>query len=80
MPTYAEPGLTTKINSAERGMTTKAGDLTKDTKQDALRDRLPISKRGLERRHSEKSAWEEEFVANEATLIDFSGEDVYGID
>ncbi|KAI1030042.1 hypothetical protein LB504_010468 [Fusarium proliferatum] len=77
MPTYAEPGLTTKINSAERGMTTKAGDLTKDTKQDALRDRLPISKRGLERRHSEKSAWEEEFVANEATLIDFSGEDVY---
>ncbi|KAF5566053.1 hypothetical protein FPHYL_3966 [Fusarium phyllophilum] len=67
---YAEPG---KIN----GMTTKAGDLTKDTKQDALRDRLPISKRGLERRHSEKSAWEEEFVANEATLIDFSGEDVY---
>ncbi|KAF5657399.1 hypothetical protein FCIRC_13277 [Fusarium circinatum] len=72
---YAEPGLTTKISSAERGMTTKAGDLTKDTKQDALRDRLPISKRGLERRHSEKSAWEEEFVANEATLIDFSGED-----
>ncbi|EXK81848.1 hypothetical protein FOQG_13716 [Fusarium oxysporum f. sp. raphani 54005] len=76
----AEPGLTTKINSAERGMTTKAGDLTKDTKQDALRDRLPISKRGLERRHSEKQTWEEEFVANEATLIDFSGEDVYGID
>ncbi|KAF5710646.1 hypothetical protein FMUND_9425 [Fusarium mundagurra] len=76
MTTYAEPGTTTKIN----GMTTKAGDLTKDTKQDALRDRLPISKRGLERRHSEKSAWEEEFVANEATLIDFSGEDVYGID
>ncbi|KAL9572274.1 hypothetical protein ACKAV7_003475 [Fusarium commune] len=74
---YAEPGLTTKINSAERGMTTKAGDLTKDTKQDALRDRLPISKRGLERRHSEKQTWEEEFVANEATLIDFSGEDVY---
>ncbi|KAI3587412.1 hypothetical protein IWW34DRAFT_797476 [Fusarium oxysporum f. sp. albedinis] len=73
----AEPGLTTKINSAERGMTTKAGDLTKDTKQDALRDRLPISKRGLERRHSEKQTWEEEFVANEATLIDFSGEDVY---
>ncbi|KAH7226863.1 hypothetical protein BKA60DRAFT_592209 [Fusarium oxysporum] len=71
----AEPGLTTKINSAERGMTTKAGDLTKDTKQDALRDRLPISKRGLERRHSEKQTWEEEFVANEATLIDFSGED-----
>ncbi|KAH7254265.1 uncharacterized protein BKA55DRAFT_510407 [Fusarium redolens] len=76
----AETGLTTKINSAERGMTTKAGDLTKDTKQDALRDRLPISKRGLERRHSEKQTWEEEFVANEATLIDFSGEDVYGID
>ncbi|KAF5553518.1 hypothetical protein FNAPI_6750 [Fusarium napiforme] len=81
--TYATPGTTTyaatttygeqtgKVN----GMTTKAGDLTKDTKQDALRDRLPISKRGLERRHSEKSAWEEEFVANEATLIDFSGED-----
>ncbi|KAF5641071.1 uncharacterized protein FTJAE_4253 [Fusarium tjaetaba] len=48
--TYAAPGTTTtygeqtgKIN----GMTTKAGDLTKDTKQDALRDRLPISKRGL---------------------------------
>ncbi|KAF4341444.1 hypothetical protein FBEOM_4605 [Fusarium beomiforme] len=75
-----KPPLTTKVNAAERGMTTKPGDLTKDTKQDSLRDRLPISKRGLERRHPEKQTWEEEFVANEATLIDFSGEDVYGID
>ncbi|KAG8676294.1 hypothetical protein FPOAC2_02388 [Fusarium poae] len=50
------------------------------SKPDSLRDRLPMSKRGLERRVSEKQDWEGDFVANEATLVDFSGEDAYGID
>jgi hypothetical protein len=50
------------------------------TPHDSPRERLPVSKRGLERKHSEKPTWEPEFGATEATLVDFSGEDVYGID
>jgi hypothetical protein len=55
-------------------------DPNDSTSLDSPRERLPVSKRGLERKHSEKSTWEPEFGATEATLVDFSGEDVYGID
>ncbi|KAH6886915.1 hypothetical protein B0T10DRAFT_490488 [Thelonectria olida] len=41
-------------------------------KEASARPRLPTSKRGSERRDSEKQSWESEFVANEATLLNFS--------
>ncbi|KAF5022868.1 hypothetical protein F66182_5101 [Fusarium sp. NRRL 66182] len=44
-------------------------------KEETTRPRLPISKRGLEKRDSEKREWEPDFIANEATLVDFSGQD-----
>ncbi|KAJ4262928.1 hypothetical protein NW762_006541 [Fusarium torreyae] len=44
-------------------------------KEESIRDRLPISKRGLERRHSEKQSWEQDFMGNEETLVDYSGVD-----
>ncbi|KAM0437910.1 hypothetical protein ACHAPT_002275 [Fusarium lateritium] len=42
------------------------------TEEVSTRPRLPISKRGRERQELEQQIWEPEFVADEATLLNFS--------
>ncbi|KAM0208436.1 hypothetical protein ACHAPA_003587 [Fusarium lateritium] len=84
-PSDPSPAYTKGNSTYTRGDTKGEPAYSKEdpndiTPQDSPRERLPVSKRGLERKHSEKSTWEPEFGATEATLVDFSGEDVYGID
>ncbi|KAF7548426.1 hypothetical protein G7046_g8680 [Stylonectria norvegica] len=72
----SESGPESNPSGTEQSPPTKTLDepsLTPDSTEDlATEPGLRLRERGLERRDSEKQNWEPEFIANEATLLDFS--------
>ncbi|KAF4467493.1 hypothetical protein FALBO_5630 [Fusarium albosuccineum] len=77
-PRYFPPAKT--LDDDEPAPTPAPGPAYSPVKE-STRQKLPTSKRGLERRDSEKQSWEPQFVAEEATLLNFSDseEQVYSI-